>query len=286
MALPCNLGKVTFSTAQYGLGFRSDGAAFANGFFSQWHMARNVTSAPISKRSSTLCWIFTNAISLNNPEGCYGNKTRTQFLSLRFFFLFLTLEYKGEGRWLCLPAAGNDGVEALGWGSGRDQTWPSSSVCQCCPTGRKEQSKMLRWSLCTGRVTLVLELEATFLPLSMPEWVNEKLLIAGCRKIPLSRPSVPHCPTAAGHGDHMGQQRSSFHLYGENQNFCRHDGISQSIHQEPLRLKLLWTAFPPLDDLIAWWTAPSSVHRIALAASRSVLIICIPVPVLLPPEAD
>lgn len=63
------------------------------------------------------------------------------FLFLFFFPFFLTLEYKAEGHWLCLPAAGNDGVDALGWGLGPDQTPQLSHVCWCCPTCRKEQSK-------------------------------------------------------------------------------------------------------------------------------------------------
>lgn len=134
----------------------------------------------------------------------------------------------------------------MGWGLGPDQTPLCSHVCRHCPTCRTEQSKTLKRSLYMGRVTLVLKLDVTFLALNMPEWVNEKLLIAGCRKILLSHLSIPHRPTAGRHREHLGLRRSSFHLFGENLNFCRHHNFSKRVHQGSLRLEPPWTAFPLL----------------------------------------
>lgn len=67
-----------------------------------------------------------------------ATKWELSFSFFPFIPSFLTLEDKGEGCWLCLPAADNGGVDALGWSLGPDQTPPPSHICQCCPTCREE----------------------------------------------------------------------------------------------------------------------------------------------------
>lgn len=98
IALPCNLGKATFCTAQCGFSFFSDDVSSANRF--------------LLVAYGRQCYICSDFQKIHNPllnfYKCYQSKYSSRLLwqqnenspSCSPFFLCVTLEHKGEGRWV------------------------------------------------------------------------------------------------------------------------------------------------------------------------------------------